>query len=84
MKCEIDISGCETHGEIVAVIDDWIDYYNHERYQWDLAKLAPGEYYRYVVSGIYPLPFQPPKPKEFGCKDVKEKEVKRGSLEEHQ
>lgn len=64
MKEEIDISQCMTHEEIAAVIDDWVDYYNNDRYQWDLAKLAPKEYYRYVATGIYPLPFPPPKAKE--------------------
>ena len=38
-----------------ASIDDWMDYYNNERYQWDLAKLSPSEYYQYCVTGIYPL-----------------------------
>lgn len=35
-------------------IDDWIDYYNNERYQWGLAKLSPNEYYRYYTDGVYP------------------------------
>ena len=61
MKEEIDLSHCETHDEITAIIDDWIDYYNNERYQWDLAKLAPREYYKYMITGVYPLPFPPPK-----------------------
>ena len=55
MKDEIDISECMTHEQIVAVIDNWIDYYNNDRYQWDLAKLAPAEYYRYITTGNYPL-----------------------------
>jgi transposase InsO family protein len=55
MKDEIDISGCVTHEQIAAIIDDWVDYYNNDRYQWDLAKLAPTEYYRYVTTGNYPL-----------------------------
>ena len=38
-----------------ASIDDWMDYYNNERYQWDLVKLSPIEYYQYCVTGIYPL-----------------------------
>lgn len=38
-----------------ASIDDWMDYYNNERYQWDLAKLSPAEYYQYCITGIYPL-----------------------------
>jgi transposase InsO family protein len=85
MKEEIDLSGCETHEEIVAVIDDWIDYYNNDRYQWDLAKLAPKEYYRYVTSGVYPLPFPPPKPKKaLADGEDEDEEVKRGSLEERQ
>ena len=35
-------------------IDDWMDYYNNDRYQWDLAKLSPNEYYNYLTTGIYP------------------------------
>jgi transposase InsO family protein len=55
MKDEIDISSCTTFDEIQQVIADWTDYYNNERYQWDLAKLAPTEYYQYQLTGIYPL-----------------------------
>lgn len=55
MKDEIDISNCKAFNEVKVIIDDWIDYYNHERYQWDLAKLSPCEYYKYVKTGIYPL-----------------------------
>lgn len=55
MKDEIDISWCTTYDEIKQVISEWTNYYNHERYQWDLAKLAPAEYYQYLITGIYPL-----------------------------
>ena len=41
-------------------IDDWFDYYNHDRYQWQLAKLSPSQFYRYVTNGEYPLPGRPP------------------------
>jgi transposase InsO family protein len=61
MKAEIDISNCETHEQIVSVIDDWIDYYNNDRYQWDLSKLAPTEYYQYIMTGKYPTAIIPPK-----------------------
>ncbi len=37
-------------------IDDWMDYYNTERYQWQLAKLSPNQYYEYITTGAYPLP----------------------------
>ena len=55
MKEEIDISKCITNEDIKKVIDDWVDYYNNDRYQWDLAKLSPCEYYKYIVTGIHPL-----------------------------
>lgn len=57
MKDEIkyEIAMMKTFAEVKAKIDDWIDYYNNDRYQWDLVKLSPKEYYRYVTTGIYPL-----------------------------
>jgi transposase InsO family protein len=55
MKDEINLKNCQTHEEVCVVIDDWIDYYNNERYQWDLCKLAPREYYEFITSGKYPL-----------------------------
>lgn len=61
MKDEIDISHCSSFREIHEVIYDWVDYYNNDRCQWDLAKLSPREYFRYLSSGNYPLRI--PKPK---------------------
>ena len=57
MKDEIkyEIAMMKTYDEVKAKIDDWIDYYNNDRYQWDLVKLSPKEYYRYVTTGVYPL-----------------------------
>lgn len=55
MKDEIDISKCKEFTEVKEIIDDWMDYYNNERYQWNLAKLSPNEYYKYITTGIYPL-----------------------------
>lgn len=55
MKDEIDISACTTFGQVKTEIDNWFDYYNNERYQWQLAKLSPNEYYQYITTGIYPL-----------------------------
>ena len=42
-------------GEVLGIIDDWMDYYNKDRYQWELAKLSPNEYYKYITTGIYPI-----------------------------
>lgn len=55
MKDEIDLSKCKEFSEVKSIIDDWMDYYNNERYQWQLAKLSPNEYHEYITTGIYPL-----------------------------
>jgi len=60
MKDEIDISRCKTHQDVRAIIDDWMDYYNNDRYQWDLTRLSPNEYDSYSRTGVYPLAVMPP------------------------
>lgn len=55
MKDLIDLTGYPFFDEVKAVIDDYMSYYNSERYQWDLAKLSPNEYFSFVTTGIYPL-----------------------------
>lgn len=59
------VKGCETYGQVKSVIDEYMDYYNNERYQWELARLSPNEYYQFCVTGKYPLavPNPPPAPK---------------------
>lgn len=49
------IRECMVYQEILEVIDDWMEYYNKDRYQWGLAKLAPDEYYQYITTGKYPI-----------------------------
>lgn len=60
MKDEIDLRQCRTFSEVKSIIDDWMDYYNNERYHWQLAKLSPNEYYQFITTGIYPLPVRNP------------------------
>lgn len=57
MKDEIKdkISSCSTFDDVKAVIDEWMDYYNNNRYQWQLAKLSPNEFYEYITTGVYPI-----------------------------
>lgn len=62
--------------QVKAIVDDYIDYYNNERYQWKLAKLSPNEYYQFYITGQYPLAVENPpsaptaekKPEELGRK----------------
>ena len=58
MKDEVAarLKECTSFKEVSHLVDDWIDYYNNERGQWDLLKLTPTEYYKYQQTGIYPLP----------------------------
>lgn len=62
MKDEVRdvIARCPTFDAVLTKIDDWMDYYNNDRYQWDLLKLSPTEYYRYLQTGVYPLPIYNP------------------------
>ena len=57
MKDEIadEISKCACFAAVKETVDDWMDYYNNDRYQWDLLKLSPKEYYTYTQTGVYPL-----------------------------
>lgn len=49
------LKDCIMYCEVLAIINDWMDYYNNDRYQWELAKLSPNEYYQYITTGIYPI-----------------------------
>ena len=54
------IKDCKTFEEVVNVIDDYMDYYNNEKYQWELAKLSPNEFYKFCQTGEYPLKIDNP------------------------
>ena len=49
------LADCTEFAEVQSLIDDYIDYYNNHRYQWNLAKLSPNEFYRFVTTDVYPL-----------------------------
>mgnify|MGYP003983642689 CR=1 FL=1 len=55
MKDEIDLPKCKSFEELKTEIDDYMDYYNNERYQWGLAKLSPNQYAQYLETGTHPL-----------------------------
>lgn len=56
MKQELGIKSRKWNSvnDIRNAIDDWIDYYNNDRYKLSLNKLSPNEYYRYIKTGEYP------------------------------
>ena len=53
MKEEVNFDN-KSHEEIVLMVNDWMDYYNNDRFQWGLAKLSPNEYWKYITTGDYP------------------------------
>ena len=56
------LAACEKYEEVKVLVDDYIDYYNNERYQWCLAKLSPNEFYGFVTTGEYPIKIPDPPP----------------------
>ncbi|WP_418486851.1 IS3 family transposase [Dysosmobacter sp.] len=61
MKDELasEIPAWTSFEDAKASIDRWMDYYNNDRCQWDLAKLSPNEYYHYITTGEYPAGMLP-------------------------
>lgn len=54
------ISGATKYYEVKFAVDDYMDYYNNERYVWDLAYLLPNEFYDYVMTGKIPIKYTKP------------------------
>ncbi len=55
MKDEIHLERCSSFSDLKSEIDDCMDYYNNDRYQWNLAKLSPNQYASYIKTGEYPI-----------------------------
>lgn len=55
MKDEIHLERCGSFSDLKFEIDDYMDYYNNDRYQWGLAKLSPNQYAVYLQTGEYPI-----------------------------
>ncbi|MBM6852213.1 IS3 family transposase [Oscillibacter valericigenes] len=61
MKDELagEIPSWTSFADANASIDRWMDSYNKDRCQWDLAKLSPNEFYDYITTGEYPAGMLP-------------------------
>lgn len=44
MKDEIDLTNCVTFEEVEKAIDEYMDYYNNYRYQWNINRMSPKAY----------------------------------------
>lgn len=50
MKDELDFRKCNNFKELETMIDDYMYYYNNERYQWNLKKLTPVMYRNQLLA----------------------------------
>lgn len=54
MKNELHLEKCRNFNELKKEIDEYIEYYNNFRYQWELEQMSPNEYYTYLITGKKP------------------------------
>ena len=48
-KDDVDYGECRTYEELNLLIEEYIEYYNNERYQWDLKKMTPVQYRNHLL-----------------------------------
>ena len=60
MKDELKpyIQTWKTFSDVKERIDDWMDYYNNDRYQTLLHGMSPNEYYKYIKTNELPSAFK--------------------------
>lgn len=44
MKDDIDYKSCSSFEELQSLVDNYVNYYNNFRYQWELKKLTPVQF----------------------------------------
>lgn len=52
LKDDIDCKNCKTYEELKMLVDEYIDYYNNERHQWDIQKMTPVEYRNHLLLSV--------------------------------
>lgn len=50
LKDELEFRSCKTFQELLEKVAEYMQYYNHDRYQWDLNKMTPAEYRDHLVA----------------------------------
>lgn len=52
MKDELHLEKCLTFDDVQKEIDNYIDYYNNYRYQWNLKKMTPVMYRNHLLKDV--------------------------------
>lgn len=50
LKDDVDYRECKTFDELSLMVEEYIEYYNNARYQWDLKKMTPVEYRNHLLQ----------------------------------
>ena len=49
------VARCRNLDNAIQLVNGYLEAYNGEHYQYELAGLTPNEFYQYATTGIYPL-----------------------------
>lgn len=49
-KDDVDCKDCKTFDDLDLLIGNYVEYYNHERYQWGLKKMTPVAYRNHLLE----------------------------------
>lgn len=50
LKDDVDYKNCKTFEELDSLIENYMQYYNYERYQWELKKMTPVQYRNHLLE----------------------------------
>lgn len=50
LKDDVDYKNCKTFEDLHLLIQEYVEYYNQERQQWDLKKMTPVEYRNHLLT----------------------------------
>lgn len=52
MKDDVDYKSCKAFEELYLLIEEYMQYYNNERHQWDLKKMTPVMYRNHLLAQV--------------------------------
>lgn len=52
LKDDVDCKTVKTFDDLDDAINNYMDYYNNERYQWDLKKMTPVQYRNHLLARV--------------------------------
>lgn len=50
LKDDVDFKSCNTFQELTIKVNEYMQYYNHNRYQWGLKKMTPVQYRDHLLA----------------------------------